>query len=88
MTFAVADLRTAELPASDLIMLRNLWRHLGDDGAHHLAQQVARALPHGGILSVGGADYRREDGTSTNLDAVLRAASLKPVGVCELYFRH
>lgn len=87
VTFAVADLRTVILPSADLILLRNLWRHLGDSAAARLAREAARALPQLGILSVGGADYDHDDGTPTGLDRMLRDASLKPVGVGELYFR-
>lgn len=87
VTFQQADLREAELPDSALVMLRNLWRHLGVDGAKHLAREVARALPQYGVLSIGGADGLSDIRARTALDAVLQAASLQPVGVHDLFFR-
>ncbi|PKQ36541.1 MAG: hypothetical protein CVT61_00250 [Actinobacteria bacterium HGW-Actinobacteria-11] len=87
VTFSVADLRTEELPNADMFLLRNLWRHLGDDGAHHLARQVAQALPTGGILSIGGADVLTERNTMSGISAVLGATSLRPVGIADIYHK-
>lgn len=87
LTFEVADLRSATLPESDVFILRNLWRHLGIPGAYRLAREVARALPQNGVLSLGGADGLAGIDAHTELDAVLHAAGLDPVGVGNFYFR-
>lgn len=87
VTFERADLRTAALPDVDVFMLRNLWRHLGVPSAVHLASEVARVLPQLGVLSIGGADGLVDIEARDDLDAVLAAAGLAPVGVHDLYFR-
>ena len=86
VTFQSDDLRSTELPPSDVVMIRNVWRHLGNQGVTHLAHQVTAALPDYGVLSVGGADLFTEDGSPSALDATLRAVGIHPVGVGDLYF--
>ncbi|PPH84883.1 hypothetical protein C5C50_00915 [Rathayibacter sp. AY1D9] len=59
VTFDVADLRDCEIPAANLVVIRNAWRHLGDDGRKSLIERL-QMLPSGSALSIGGADLAVE----------------------------
>ncbi|MCJ1682344.1 hypothetical protein MT350_04125 [Rathayibacter sp. VKM Ac-2928] len=70
VTFDVADLRDCEIPSADVVLVRNVWRYLGDDGRKSLHERLLR-LPSGIVLSVGGGDLIDEEQRPTGLEKQL-----------------
>lgn len=56
VTFEVADLGRVDIPDADLLMLRNMWRHLSPAAYERTLRGVNAQLDRGALLSVGGAD--------------------------------
>ncbi|RPK93783.1 CheR family methyltransferase [Streptomyces sp. ADI98-10] len=62
VTFGVLDLGVDPVPACDVAMLRNVWRHLGPAAQRRAAAGVRAALRDEGRLYLGGGDLMRPDG--------------------------